>query len=44
MYLQRNFRVQLDAIRFIKLVQNTSHAAKSGQLSVGESANSTLHK
>jgi hypothetical protein len=28
----------------MKLVQNTSNAVKSGKLSVGVSANSTLHK
>jgi hypothetical protein len=35
-YLQRNIRIQLDAIRPMKHVQNTDPAVKSTQLSVGE--------
>jgi hypothetical protein len=36
MYLQRNIRIQLDAIRPMKHIQNTDHAVNSRQLSVGE--------
>jgi hypothetical protein len=36
MYLQCNIRIQLDAVRLRKLVQNTDHAVKSRQLRVGE--------
>jgi hypothetical protein len=35
-YLQRNIRIQLDAIGSMKHVQNNDHAVKSTQLSVGE--------
>jgi hypothetical protein len=35
-YLQHNIRIQLDAVRPIKHVQNTDHAVKSRQLSVGD--------
>jgi hypothetical protein len=36
MYLQRNIRIQLYAILPMKQVQNTDHAVKSRQISVGE--------
>jgi hypothetical protein len=35
MYPQRNIGIQLDAIRPMKHVQNTDHAVRSRQLSVG---------
>jgi hypothetical protein len=36
MYLQRNIRIQIDAIRPMKHIQNTNHAVESKQLSAGE--------
>jgi hypothetical protein len=42
-YLQRNIRIQLDAIRPMKHVENTDHTVKSRQLSVGESMQTRCH-